>query len=107
MRMLTGAWMLFTQLVAVANDLPAYRDNITQKMEAIHSHSDSAFSRAQKEVEKLSDELGLANSTAASEIRPAAKPGNKPLGSSQERPVPVREVARLTAGSIDGRKSRR
>ncbi len=68
----TSAWMLFTQLVAVANDLPVYRDNITQKMEAIHSPSDSAFSRAQKEVEKFSEELGLANSTATAEIRPGA-----------------------------------
>ncbi len=33
----TATWMLFTQLVAVANDLPVYRDNITQKMEAIHN----------------------------------------------------------------------
>jgi predicted PurR-regulated permease PerM/methylmalonyl-CoA mutase cobalamin-binding subunit len=96
----TAAWMLFTQLVAVANDLPVYRDNITQKMEAIHSPSDSAFSRAQKEVEKLTDQLGLVNSTAAPEIRPAAKPGNKPLGSSPERPVQVREVARPT-GRLD------
>jgi predicted PurR-regulated permease PerM len=96
----TAAWMLFTQLVAVANDLPVYRDNITQKMEAIHAPSDSAFSRAQKELEKLSDELGLANSTAAPEIRPAGKPGSKPLGSSPERPVQVREVARPT-GRLD------
>jgi predicted PurR-regulated permease PerM len=96
----TAAWMLFTQLVAVANDLPVYRDNITQKMEAIHSPSDSAFSRAQQELEKLSDELGLANSTAASKIHPGEKPGEKPLGSSPERPVPVREVSRPT-GRLD------
>jgi predicted PurR-regulated permease PerM/methylmalonyl-CoA mutase cobalamin-binding subunit len=96
----TATWMLFTQLVAVANDLPVYRDNITQKMEAIHSPSDSAFSRAQKELERLSDELGLANSTATPDIRPTGKPGNKPLGSSPERPVQVREVARPT-GRLD------
>jgi predicted PurR-regulated permease PerM/methylmalonyl-CoA mutase cobalamin-binding subunit len=96
----TATWMLFTQLVAVANDLPVYRDNITQKMEAIHSPSDSAFSRAQKEVGKLSEELGLANSTAAPQIRPAGRPGNKPLGSSPEQPVQVREVARPT-GRLD------
>jgi predicted PurR-regulated permease PerM len=96
----TAAWMLFTQLVAVANDLPVYRDNISQKMEAIHSPSDSAFSRAQKEVEELSDELGLANSAAAPQIHPPGKPGNKPLGSSPERPIQVREVARPT-GRLD------
>src|SRR4051794_24366479 len=53
-----AAWMLFTQLVAVTNDLPIYRDNISQKMEAIHSPSNSAFSRAQHVVERLSEELG-------------------------------------------------
>ncbi len=94
-----AGWMLFTQLVAVTNDLPTYRDNITQKMEAIHSPSDSAFSRAQQEVERLSDELGLANSSVAIHTQ-AAKTGNRQLGSTPERPVQVREVARPT-GRLD------
>jgi predicted PurR-regulated permease PerM len=94
----TAAWMLFTQLVAVTNDLPTYRDNIMQKMEAIHSPSDSAFSRAQAEVERLSEELGLANSSAVLHTPP--KQGNKPLGASPDRPIPVREVARPT-GRLD------
>ena len=95
----TAGWMLFTQLVAVTNDLPIYRDNITQKMQAIHSPSDSAFSRARLEVERLSDELGLANS---SPILPPAhpQPDHQPLGSSPQRPVQVREVARPT-GRLD------
>src|SRR5579863_7967300 len=34
---LAGAgWLIFTQLVAITNELPTYRDNITQKMDAIH-----------------------------------------------------------------------
>ncbi len=94
-----AAWMLFTQLVAVTNDLPTYRDNITQKMEAIHSPSDSAFSRAQRVVERLSDQLGLANSSAVL-YTPPQQPGNKPLGASPDRPVQVREVARPT-GRLD------
>lgn len=94
-----AGWMMFSQLVAVTNDLPIYRDNITQKMQAIHSPSDSAFSRARHEVERLSDEFGLANSSA---VFPAAHPrtGNQPLGGSPERPVQVREVARST-GRLD------
>ena len=94
-----AGWMLFTQLVAVTNDLPTYRDNITQKMEAIHSPSDSAFSRAQREVERLSEELGLANSSAVLHT-PPPKTGNKQLGASPDRPVQVREVARPT-GRLD------
>src|SRR4051794_13224210 len=94
-----AAWMLFTQLVAVTNDLPTYRDNITQKMEAIHRPSNSAFSRAQGVVERLSEELGLANSSAVLQT-PAQKTGSKQLGASPERPVQVREVARPT-GRLD------
>jgi predicted PurR-regulated permease PerM len=89
-----ASWIFFTQLVSVANDLPIYRDNISAKMEAIHSPSDSAFSRAEREVEKLSDELGLANSTETPPLRQPGQKANKPLGSSPERPVQVREVER-------------
>jgi predicted PurR-regulated permease PerM/methylmalonyl-CoA mutase cobalamin-binding subunit len=95
----SAGWMLFTQLVAVTNDLPIYRDNIAQKMEAIHSPSDSAFSRAEQEVQQLSEELGLANSSAVLHSQPQ-KAGSKQLGSSPERPVQVREVARPT-GRLD------
>ena len=95
----TAGWMLFTQLVAVTNDLPTYRDNIMQKMEAIHSPSDSAFSRAQRELERLSEELGLANSSAVLHT-PATNKGNKPLGTTPDRPIQVREVARST-GRLD------
>jgi predicted PurR-regulated permease PerM len=93
----TAAWILFTQLVAVTNDLPTYRDNITQKMQAIHRPSNSAFSQAWTEVQQLSEELGLANSSAT---LPSPKPGSKQLGATPERPVQVREVARPT-GRLD------
>ena len=95
----TATWMLFTQLVGVTNDLPIYRDNITQKMQAIHSPSDSAFSRARADVERLSEELGFANSSAVLHP-PPPKPGDQQLGYSPERPVQVREVARPT-GRLD------
>src|SRR4051794_11076986 len=94
-----AAWMLFTQLVAVTNDLPTYRDNIAQKMEAIHSPSNSAFSRAQHEVERLSEELGLVNSSEALRT-PQTRQGNRTQGATADRPVPVREVARPT-GRLD------
>ena len=89
----TAGWMLFTQLVAITNDLPTYRENITEKLQAIHSPSNSAFSRAQREVERLSEQLGLANSSLVLHPR-GAKSGDL------ERPVPVREVAQPT-GRLD------
>lgn len=89
----TAAWMLFTQLVGVTNDLPTYRDNITAKMQTIHRPSNSAFARAQREVERLSEELGLVNSSLVIHPRPGS---HEP----PEQPVPVREVARPT-GRLD------
>lgn len=95
----TAGWVLFTQLVSVANDLPTYRDNIAQKMEAIHTPSNSAFSRAEKEVEKLSEQLGVANSSAAPSLAKDNSDGDKPMG-TVDRPVQVREVAHPT-GRLD------
>jgi predicted PurR-regulated permease PerM len=95
-----AAWALFTQLVSVANDLPTYRDNIESKMAAIHSPSDSAFSRAQRELERLSDQLGIANASPQPEVQAADQNGKKPLGATPQHPVQVREVARPT-GRLD------
>lgn len=92
--LLLGAagWTLFTQLVEVANDLPTYRNNIEQKMAAIHRPSNSAYGRAEKEIEHLGNELGVANSTTAPLLQPGDDSARKPIGSSPEHPVQVREV---------------
>ena len=96
-----AGWALFTQLVAVANDLPTYADNIEAKMAAIHSPSNSAFSRAQREVETLSEQLANASATPALEAHASdGNDGKKALGSSPQRPMQVREVARPT-GRLD------
>ena len=92
-------WTLFSQLVAVANDLPYYRDNITQKIAAVHPPVDSPFARAQQQVQELGEELGLANSKVAvpastSESKPDSNKAKKPLGSTPEHPIQVREVER-------------
>ena len=92
-----AGWVLFTQLVDVANDLPTYRDNIARKMSAIHSPSDSAFSRAQREVQKLSDQLGLDGSAATVT---GADGTERPAAASTDHPVPVREVSERT-GRLD------
>lgn len=91
-----AGWIFFSQLVAIANDLPTYRDNISQKMAAIHSPGNSAYSRAERELEQLSDQLGLANSSPP-HLPAKGHPDQKPLGTSPEHPVQVREVARPSA----------
>lgn len=88
----TAGWGLFTQLVDVANDLPQYRDNITRKIDAIHKPNNSAFGRAQREIERLSDQIGIANSTAAPVLPHDKQAAKNPLGTTPEHPVQVREV---------------
>jgi predicted PurR-regulated permease PerM len=82
----TAAWILFSQLVLIANDLPTYRENIQHKIRAIHSPSNSPFGRAESEVQRLSDELSLATSSLV------IHPSGAKAGSGSLQPVPVREV---------------
>jgi predicted PurR-regulated permease PerM len=98
--LLIAAWTIFTQLVAVADDLPTYRDNITAKLEALHRPSDSAIGRLQHELEKVSDELGIVNATATAALQTPDKAKLKPIGTTPEHPLQVREVGRPT-GRLD------
>jgi predicted PurR-regulated permease PerM len=98
--LLVAAWTLFTQLVAIADDLPTYRDNIALKLEALHRPGNSAIGRTQSEIQKLSDELGIVNSTATAALQAPHKVQEKPIGTSPEHPLQVREVGRPT-GRLD------
>jgi predicted PurR-regulated permease PerM len=93
-----ATWTIFTHLVAIANDLPTYGGNIAQKMQALHSPSNSAYSRAQREIQQISEELGIANSTGALPA-PGQRDAN-PIGTTPDHPVQVREVGRPT-GRLD------
>jgi predicted PurR-regulated permease PerM len=96
--LLVLTWTLFTQFVAIANDLPAYGDNIAQKMAALHSPSNSAYRRAEREVQYISEELGIANSTGA--ISVPGEADSKSIGTTPDRPMQVREVGHPT-GRLD------
>jgi predicted PurR-regulated permease PerM len=98
--LLVATWTLFTQLVAIADELPVYRDNITQKLEALHRPSNSAVGRVQGALQKLSDELGIVNSTATAALQPPGKSAQKPIGTTPDHPLQVREVGRST-GRLD------
>ena len=84
-------WVVVMQLVDVADELPTYRANVAEKVEAMHSPQNSAFSRARREVEHLNEQLGLANASPAPDLHYTDK---KALGSSPEQPIHVQEVAR-------------
>ena len=90
--LLVATLTLFTQFVAIANDLPTYGGNIAQRMQALHSPSNSAYSRAQCEIQKISEELGIANSTGS--IPPPGEADANPVGATLDHPMHVREVGR-------------
>lgn len=85
-------WGVATQLLQIANHLPAYRANITAKISEFHNTKSTGFNRAETEVEGLGQELGLSHS---SERRQTA-----PLGSSPERPVSVKEVSSPNSSTL-------
>jgi predicted PurR-regulated permease PerM len=63
-------WVVANQLLEVANDLPKYRLNIHNKIEALHSPPDSALGRATESVKEIGKEF------SASEISPATPPAD-------------------------------
>ena len=93
-----AAWSLFTQLVAIANDLPTYGDNIASKMQALHSPSDSAYSRAAARTRRYQQRT---RHRQLHRRHPApGQAGRHPIGTTPDHPVEVREVGRPT-GRLD------
>jgi predicted PurR-regulated permease PerM len=85
-------WMIFNDLVAVANQLPEYQANIHKKLEAIRAPNTGAVGRAAASVKELGKELANAPSPAATP--PAAdRAGRRAAPSVPSRPpVPVQVV---------------
>jgi predicted PurR-regulated permease PerM len=81
------AWVAGSQLIQMAGDLPRYQGNIDRKLALLHDHRNTAFSRAEAEVERLGNRLELI--ALGSDTEDSA-PGN--TVASQQQPVRVREV---------------
>lgn len=73
-------WVVADQLLEVANDLPKYRLNIQDKIEALHFSTDGALGRAAASVQEVGKEL------AETEIRPATPAGLTAQGSQAKTP---------------------
>ncbi len=84
-------WVIFNDLVDVANQLPEYRENIHKKLEAIRAPSTGAVGRAAASVKELGKEL-------ASPSAPVAPPsasdsaGRRSVPNAPSSPVPVQVV---------------
>src|SRR4051812_44525000 len=75
-------WLIFNQLVGVANELPKYQQNIHHKLDAMRTPGKGALGRATASVKELGEEL--ANSQA---------PPAPPVPSARNnRPVPVQII---------------
>jgi predicted PurR-regulated permease PerM len=83
-------WVVARQLLQVANDLPKYRLNIHNKIEALHYPPESALGRATESVKEIGSELSdSGNGVDISSGKDAAHPA---------APVPVQVVTVPTGG---------
>ena len=84
-------WVIFNDLVAVANQLPEYQANIHKKLEAIRAPNTGAVGRAAASVKELGKEL--ANAPVPVANPPAAdRSGRRAAPSVPSRPLPVQVV---------------
>jgi predicted PurR-regulated permease PerM len=67
-------WVVARQLIVVAEDLPQYRDNIHDKLNALHSPATGPMGQAIQGVQSVVDELsGTARSAAPAQLPAAAQ----------------------------------
>jgi predicted PurR-regulated permease PerM len=84
-------WLAGSQLIQTVGDLPKYQANIDGKLALVHDHGNTAFSRAEAEVERLGNRLDqIVSGSDTPEGAPAHAAG------SQQQPVPVRDVGSST-----------
>jgi len=83
-------WVVGNQLLQVANDLPNYRDNIHQRIAAIHGPVGGMIGQATKNVTDITVELATPDTTASAPS--AAARGSKNVAVAGG-PTPVAIVA--------------
>jgi predicted PurR-regulated permease PerM len=85
-------WIILNQLIAVANELPNYQQNIHEKMIRLRSSGKGSLGQAAESVERIGKELSTASPTGSpSRIEnDRAHPTTRPVGT----PVPVQVVER-------------
>jgi predicted PurR-regulated permease PerM len=82
-------WTVFSQLVEVTADLPAYTLNFQKKAMSFRQSKTASIARAEEELERLSEQLGDLTSEVTKDSQ---YPGSGSQASSREQPVSVREV---------------
>jgi predicted PurR-regulated permease PerM len=86
-------WVMANQLIEVANELPRYRQNIHNKIEALHTPTNGALGRAAASVKELGRELSSPDPITARPVpgeRTARR--NAPVQTGQPLQVQVLET---------------
>ena len=90
---MTGAlaWIIASQLIDVANELPNYRENITAKMAAMRTPTKGALGRAAASVQELGKELSNTEAPTGASAPPGGLIRRHPSVQSNA-PMPVEVV---------------
>jgi predicted PurR-regulated permease PerM len=96
-------WIIATQLIDVANQLPQYRDNIEAKVAAFHVPATGQLGKAAASVQEVVRELGKPPAGSPSDSLPPALPaGPRPkptkAPSPPAEPTPVQVVETPSTG---------
>lgn len=90
------AWVIGSQLIQMAGDLPNYQANIDRKLSLVHQQNNTAFSRAETAVQRLGNRVEQA--TPAVDANDAASAPNP--AAPQQEPIRVQDVSRAR-GRLD------
>jgi predicted PurR-regulated permease PerM len=82
------SWMVANELIAVADNLPSYSQNIHNKMQRLQAPATGTLGRVEKNVEAISKELAGSGKTASS----APDRGRRVPAATTDNPLPVQVV---------------
>ena len=84
-------WVIFNQMIAVINEMPLYRQNIHNRLEAMRTPGQGALGRASASVKELGKELSGAQAAPAPPV-PNDRAGRRNAQNQPARPLPVQVV---------------
>lgn len=98
-------WVMFTQTMALAENLPRYRDNIRHKISSVQSQSGGATGRAINTLKQMGEEMMQADTPPPGAPEPGALPlspssPTQPSIAPVSKPVPV-EIVRKPTNALD------
>jgi predicted PurR-regulated permease PerM len=91
-------WIIATQLVDVANQLPLYRQNIHAKIAAFHLPVTGQLGQAAKSIQEIVEELTSPGASPPALASPGRKKNNPNVPPSASSPTPVRIVQPSASG---------